>query len=66
MWRRYLLQSVIIDDMTHGITVHALVRNEGEAMATPPEVQVAMRYMVVGDSISPMQPSVPTGIGGSR
>ena len=63
---RILVQSVVIDDMTHGITVHALVRNEGDAMAVPPEVQVVMRYMVVGNSISPMQQSVPTPIGSSR
>ncbi|MBT3268383.1 hypothetical protein HN371_14605 [Candidatus Poribacteria bacterium] len=63
---RIQVQSVVIDDMTHGITVHALVRNEGDAMAVTPEVQVAMRYMVVGGRISPVRQSVPTPIGNSR
>lgn len=63
---RIRVQSVVIDDITHGITVHALVRGEGDAMATLPEVQVVMRYMVVGNNLSPVRPSVPNAIGGSR
>ena len=63
---RILVRSVTIDDITHGITVHALVRRDGDAMATPPEVQVVMRYMVVGNTVSVVRPSAPNAVGGSR
>ncbi len=55
---RILIQSVAIDDAAHGITVHALVREEGAAMTATPEVQVAMRYVVIDDRISPVRRSV--------
>ena len=57
---RILVQSVAIDDATRGITVHALVRGEGEPMSAPPEVQVAMRYMVIDGRISPLRPFATT------
>jgi hypothetical protein len=61
-----LIQSVAIDDMAHGITVHALVRAEGAAIADTPEVQVALRYVVVDGRISPVRRSVTTPVDATR
>jgi hypothetical protein len=63
---RILIQSVAIDDATHGITVHALVREEGAPMSAEPEVQVTMLYLVIDDRISPVRRSVSSPVDTTR